>query len=75
MSAKQHEPGHKAPAESGPPKPVFFESQQSHMEAAGVSAKRSRKASCVELPIHQASLLCGLRVVVMVKPLCSGTRP
>ena len=55
ISVKHHAPGRTAPAESRPAAPVFYESQQSHMEAAGVGAKRARKASCVELPIHQAS--------------------
>ncbi len=54
---KQRGTGRRAQAESAGPAPVFFESQQSFHEGAGAGTKRTRKASCVELPIHQVGSL------------------
>ncbi len=54
---KQRGTGRRAQAESAGPAPVFFESQQSFHEGAGAGTKRTRKASCVELPIHQVGKL------------------
>ena len=64
--AKQRAASRPAQAESTGQAPVFYESQQSFHDGAGAGTKRSRKASCVELPIHQVIMSCWLQAACSV---------